>query len=419
MTGPPHDGPHHMTGPSVTVIGVPPDGGLNALAAPEQRALALADVVAAARRWLDGLPTGPASIEITGDLAAALDAIAAAHAAGNRVVVLAAGDPLYFGVGRALAERLGPSSLDVRPAPSSIAAAFGRIGVPWDDAVVVSAHGRPLADAVAAIGRTHKAAVLTSPENPPERIGAELARRRASFDRIIVASDLGMPSEALSEGPDADWLAGGSFPALSVVILLRGGGVSSTATLASGQGSRSSIAFGLGEDEYEHRDGMITKAEVRAVVIARLALPPSGVLWDVGAGSGSIGIEAALLAPGLDVFAIERSAEDAGRIRRNTAHHSAAVDVVEGSAPDVFATLPPPDRAVVGGGGIDVLDAVLERLNPAGRVVATFASLDRALAGADRLGALVQVSVSRGTRLPDGSLRLSSLDPVFVCWGPS
>jgi precorrin-6B methylase 2 len=74
---------------------------------------------------------------------------------------------------------------------------------------------------------------------------------------------------------------------------------------------------------------------------------------------------------------------------------------------------------VVGGGGIDVLDAVLERLNPAGRVVATFASLDRALAGADRLGALVQVSVSRGTRLPDGSLRLSSLDPVFVCWGPS
>ena len=149
-----------MTGQSVTVIGVPADGGLDALAAPEQRALVLADVVAAARRWLDGLPAGASSIEITGDSAAALDAIAAAHAAGNRVVVLAAGDPLYFGVGRALAERLGPASLDVRPAPSSIAAAFGRIGVPWDDAVVVSAHGRPLADAVTAIGRAHKAAVL-------------------------------------------------------------------------------------------------------------------------------------------------------------------------------------------------------------------------------------------------------------------
>jgi len=411
------------------VVGLPPDGRSAGISPRARAALAEADVVAGARRHLEEVTAAGRvavdadTIQITGDLAAALDAIAAAHAAGRRVVVIATGDPGYFGIGRALAERFGPSTLDVRPALSSVATAFGRLGLPWDDAVVVSAHGRPIAEAVAAVGKQPKVAVLTSPDNTPERLGAELVRTGALYERVIVASELGFPDEQLREGPGVEWLAAGRFPALSVVVLLAGSGVGPVATLASGAARTDSVAtqvFGLDESEYDHRDGMITKAEVRAVVLARLALSASaGVLWDVGAGSGSIGIEAAALAPAMRVYAVEQRAEDSDRVRANAARHGVTIEVVEGSVPAALEALPAPDRAIVGGGGLEVLAAVLARLVPGGRVVATFASLDRALAAADRLGNLTQVSINRGTPLPDSSLRLAALDPVFVCWGPS
>lgn len=420
-----------MTERRVIVVGLPPDGGAAGISPTARAALAEADVVAGARRHLDAIvaagrvATDTETIQITGDLEAGLDAIAAAHAAGRRVVVVATGDPGYFGIGRALAERLGPSALDVRPAISSVATAFGRLALPWDDAVVVSAHGRTIAEAVQAVGKLPKVAVLTSPDNTPERIGAELARAGARYERVIVASELGFPDEQVHEGPGVEWLAAGHFPSLSVVVLLAGSGVGPVAAIASGApslhtDSRATQVFGLDESEYDHRDGMITKAEVRAVVLARLALPASGgVFWDVGAGSGSIGIEAAALAPAMRVYAVEHGAEDSARIRANAERHGVDIEVVEGSAPGVLDGLPAPDRAVVGGGGLDVLDAVLARLVPGGRIVATFASLDRAAAAADRLGSLTQVAVNRGSRLPDSTLRLVALDPVFVCWGPT
>jgi precorrin-6Y C5,15-methyltransferase (decarboxylating) len=141
------------------------------------------------------------------------------------------------------------------------------------------------------------------------------------------------------------------------------------------------------------------------------------VLWDVGAGSGSVAIEAARLAPGLRVCAVERRPDDAARIRANAA--GAAVQVVEGEAPAALGPLPDPDRAFVGGGGIGVLDAVLARLRPGGRAVATYAALDRAVAATARLGHLVQVAVSRGVAIgDDGAVRLEAENPVFVCWGP-
>jgi precorrin-6Y C5,15-methyltransferase (decarboxylating) len=404
-----------MTVVRITIIGVPVDG---VLAPAERTILDSADAVAGGRRHLESLATGKDTIEIRSDVRAALDAIGMACSAGRRVVVLATGDPGYFGLGRALAERFGPEFLDVRPAVSSVAAAFARIGLPWDDAVVASAHGRPLTEALEAVRFARKAAVLTSPENPPERIGRELGRGGARFDRIVVASDLGLATEALQEAPGLEWLAAGAFPALSIVLLINGSGVPAGPVIAS-PASSSSMRFGRAEEDFDHRDGMITKSEVRAVVLSRLELVASGVLWDVGAGSGSVGIEAARLAPGLRVIAVERAPEEAARIRENANRHEVRVEVVEGEAPEALADLPAPDRAFVGGGGLPVLDAVLARLSPAGRVVACYAALERAIGGADRLGNLVQLSISRGSRLPDTSVRLAALDPVFVCWGPS
>jgi precorrin-6Y C5,15-methyltransferase (decarboxylating) len=163
---------------------------------------------------------------------------------------------------------------------------------------------------------------------------------------------------------------------------------------------------------------MITKAETRAVALGKLAIPAAGVLWDVGAGSGSVGIEAARLAPGLRVIAVERDVEQCRRIRDNAARHDVVVDVVQGSAPDALAGLPDPDRVFVGGGGLDVLDVALDRLRPGGAVVATYAIVDRAVEAHRRLGHLVQLGVSRGAPVADLGLRLVPENPVFVCWGP-
>jgi precorrin-6Y C5,15-methyltransferase (decarboxylating) len=221
-----------------------------------------------------------------------------------------------------------------------------------------------------------------------------------------VGSALGTPAETVEEMTLAA-LAAGRFPPASVVVLVRGGGVAETPVLAWGRPARAFLS----------RGGMITKSEVRAVVLARLELPATGVLWDVGAGSGSVGIEAAGLVPGLRVLAVERDAVACARIRANGGAAGVAVEVVEGEAPAVLAGLPRPDRIFVGGGGIAVLDDALARLAPGGRLVATYAALDRAAEAWARLGEMIQVSVSRAAPLA-GGVRLVATDPVFVCWGP-
>jgi precorrin-6Y C5,15-methyltransferase (decarboxylating) len=357
-----------------------------------------ADLVVGGRRHLEGRPGR--HLAIGGDLGPVLDAIAAEP---GRVCVLASGDPGFFGIVRALAERFGSPALDVRPAPSSVSLAFARLGQPWDDAVVVSAHGRPLRAAGRRAACAAKAAVLTSPDSPPEALGKELLVLGARHKRAVVCSQLGTAQESVTE-TDLAGLAAGTWDPVSVVVLLDGDTLTAPV-----------LAWGAPEDEFAHRDGMITKAEVRAVALGKLGLPPAGVLWDIGAGSGSVAVEAARVSPGLRVIAVDRDVE---RVRTNAARHGVRVETVKGEAPAVLAGLPDPDRAFVGGGGLDVLDAVLARLAPGGRVVAAFAALDRAAGAAHRLGHLVQVGVSRAAVLPDGGIRLAAENPVFVAWGP-
>ena len=376
----------------IAVVGVAEPLGKEA-----QRAVEQADLVVGAARHL--VSVGRDGIALEGDVVAVLDTIA--DAAG-RVCVLASGDPGFFGIVRPLAERFGASRLEVHPAPSSVALAFARLGLPWDDAVVVSAHGRPLDLAVDAALHADKVAVLVSPDNPPEALGRALVDRSAPHDAVAVCTRLGAHDESVVR-TDLAALAASRWDPLSVVVLLAGDGIAKEKTLA----------FGRPDATYEHRAGMITKAEVRAVVIGKLALPSHGVLWDVGAGSGSVALECAALSPGLEVFAIERETTE---LRANAS--GTRVHVVEDEAPAALAALPEPDRAFVGGGGIDVLDAVIDRMAPTGRVVAAFAAMDRAVAAAERLGHLVQVNIARGNRLPDGGMRLAAENPVFVVWGP-
>lgn len=379
-------------------------------------ALAGADVVVGSPRQLSQTASlrrpEADTVVLAGPLDEVLGRVEDASRAGRAVSVLASGDPGFFGIVRVLATRVGGDLLRVHPAPSAVSLAFARLGLSWDDASVVSAHGRPLADAVRAVRSSPQpsVAILTSPDNPPQVVAEALIAAGEPAGRettAAVASRLGEEGELVTAS-DLAAIAKGSFDPMSVLVL-----AGRTARPAT-----PSLAWGLAEAEFDHRDGMITKAEVRAVALGKLDLPPSGVLWDVGAGSGSVGIECSRLRPGLDVFAVERDPAQVARIQSNAARHRVDVTVAEGAAPEALVGLPDPDRVFVGGGGTEVLAAVLGRLRPTGVVVATYAIVDRAVAAAAMLGNVVELSVSRG--VPTGGLgvRLRAENPVFVCWGP-
>nr|MDQ2726241.1 precorrin-6y C5,15-methyltransferase (decarboxylating) subunit CbiE [Actinomycetota bacterium] len=374
-----------------------------------------ADVVIGARRHLDALGSS-----MTGERMAyhtvgqLLDLVDHHLAHSHQVCVLASGDPGFFGVVRILSARFG-AAVAVHPAPSSVSLAFARAGLAWDDAVVVSAHGRSLEAGLATVAAAAKAAVLTGPGTPPEALGRALG---ADTERDVwVCSRLGGSDETVVR-TDTAGLAAGRFDPLSVVVLARpglDGAAPATVTWrpgTAGAGRR----FGRPVGEFAHRAGMITKPEVRAVVLSKLDLHPAVTLWDVGAGSGSVAVEAARLVPGLRAWAIERRLDDSRRIAANA--EGLAVTVVEGDAPGCFAGLAAPDRAFVGGGGMEVLGAVCALMAPGGVIVATFAALDRAGAAAARLGNLVQISVNRAKAIgTDGAVRLDADNPVFVAWG--
>ena len=400
-----------MNRPPLAVVGVV---GGEVFGAEARRLVERADLVVGARRHLDRFAStvpGQQQLELDVGLRALDDAVSA-RVAGRRVCILASGDPGFFGIVRALGERCAPGDLEVHPAPSSVSLAWAAAGLAWDDADVVSAHGRPWEAAVDAVVRSAKVAVLMAPANPPETLGKELLARGCRDRSVVVASRLGEADELVFR-TDLQGLAEGSFEPLSVVLVVA----------AEPRRNGPSISWGRDEATFEHRDGMITKSEVRSVVLGKLELPRGGVLWDVGAGSGSVGIEAATIAPELRVYAVERSAADAVRVATNSAAAGVAdrVEVVEAEAPSVFAALPDPDRVFVGGGGLDAVEAAWERLRPGGVLVATFVLLDRGVEAFALLGNLCQVHVDRAVTVGRGAsgagFRLAPLNPVLICWG--
>ncbi|MDV9177127.1 precorrin-6y C5,15-methyltransferase (decarboxylating) subunit CbiE, partial [Streptomyces sp. W16] len=290
--------------------------------------LAGARLVVGGRRHLATV-TAPADTEqiVLGPLAPALDTIEAYVEKGEPVVVLASGDPGFFGIVRALAERFGADVLDVRPGVSSVATAFARAGLTWDDAVVVSAHGRDLRTAVNVCRAHPKVAVLTGPGAGPAELGAALTHRAAGRV-LVVASALGSGEEQVERVTPAEAAARDWGTAVSVVLCLdesRGlGAVRTVAGAAVGPAQ-----WALDEREFEHRDSMITKFEVRALALARLGPRLGELVWDVGSGSGSVAVECARL--GAAVTAVEKTRDGVERIRANAEAHGVDVHTVHGA----------------------------------------------------------------------------------------
>lgn len=397
---------------SIVVLGLP-----RVLGDADMAALARADVVAGGPRQLGivrHLATPRARfVELGGELEPGLRALEERRA---EAVVAASGDPGFFGITRVLAERFGRHALDVRPAVSSVALAFAAAGLSWDDALVVSAHGRAPEPAVAACLRHPKVAVLTSPAFGP----AELASALEGAARLlVVAEDLGGPAQRVVEGEPAA-IATATWADPNVVLVL-GEQAAVPAKGRSWPPRQTPERWGLPERLFGHRDGMITKAEVRAVALGMLGPGLGDLVWDVGAGSGSVAVEAARL--GAAAIAIESDREQCARVRANAARHGVPVRVVEGEAPDALHALPAPDAVFVGGGGAHVLAIVRQAAARARRVVVV------ALATVDRVAPSLQAltadgletsgtSVHAARLTPAGSgHRLQAANPVFLLEG--
>ncbi|MEU9443431.1 precorrin-6y C5,15-methyltransferase (decarboxylating) subunit CbiE [Streptomyces sp. NPDC048304] len=514
--------------------------------------LAGAALVVGGRRHLEAvrLPDGAERV-VLGPLAPALDTIAEYVGKELPVLVLASGDPGFFGIVRALAERFGPRRLQVRPGVSSVAAAFARVGLPWDDAVVVSAHGRDLRTAVNVCRARPKTAVLTGPGAGPAELGAallheagtpgdatperwagsaepgagptepgrapgpgagptkpgagpaepgagpaepeagpiepgrvpgpgagptkpgagpaepearlaepgrapgpgagptkpgtrptepgrvpesgagpaepeagptgEYAAPAAPGRVLVVASALGSPYERVERVTPAEAAARDWGPDVNVVLCLDEtralGGVRTVAGVPAGPGR-----WALDEGEFAHRDSMITKFEVRALALARLGPRLGDLVWDVGAGSGSVAVECARL--GAAVVAVEKAADGVERIRANARAHGVEVRVVHGAAPKALDGLDDPDAVFVGGGGRDLPAVVHACARRARRtVVVAMAALDRVPAAREALTAAgfacdgVLLQSSRLAPLPGDVTRLAATNPVFLLWG--
>jgi len=361
------------------------------------RHLALAGESSAQRLCWDGSPDS-------------LEPLLAAHAS-DRTVLLASGDPNLFGIGSSLIERLGPDAVDVEPSVSSLQLALARARVPGAGTALLSAHGRPLAAAAGLAASSRRAAILTDPRHDPAALAAALLELGVEENaRLVVCERLGSPSERVRES-SLGHCPPGPFDPLAVVVLDR----------------RSGPGPGLGRPEaaYEH-SGQITKSEVRSISLAALDPGPDDVVWDVGAGSGSVAIEAARLACRGAVYAIERRPDRAQQARGNSAR-SWNVEVLVGEAVELLPRLPTPDAIFLGGGG-DQIGALLqicltrlgERSSPLpGRLVANLATLDSVVEAVAvlRLAGLSwnlsQVSVARARELA-GRLNWEAQNPVHV-----
>ncbi|MFF4619067.1 precorrin-6y C5,15-methyltransferase (decarboxylating) subunit CbiE [Nonomuraea jabiensis] len=382
----------------ITVVGIGADG-WDGLAPDARRVLEAAEVLMGGRRQLDLVPA-PAAERVAwpSPLLPALPSLMEAYA-GREVCVLASGDPMFYGIGSTLVRLLGASGVRVVPHVSSLSLACARLGWPVEQVDVVSLVGRPPAALNAAILPGRRLVVLGAGRDSPSLVAGLATGLGYGPSPMTVLSDLGADSESVLTGTAETWSPPGADPSALNVITLE---------CVPGPGAEPSPRVpGLPDAAFEH-DGQLTKREVRAVSLSRLAPLPGETLWDVGAGAGSIAIEWMRSHPACAAVAIESRADRAAAIARNADRLGVpALRVVEGRAPAALKGLPAPDAVFVGGGLTvpGLLETCWAALRPGGRLVANAVTLESESVMAQwyaRLGGdLVRLAVQRAS--PVGS----------------
>jgi len=374
----------------ITVIGIGEDG-LDGLSPTARAMVNGAEVLIGGERHLDKAPDVQAErLDWSAGFVATLDQIEARF--GQRIVVLASGDPLHFGVGATLIRRFGTERVFVLPAPGAVSLACARMGWSVPDIQVVTIHGRPIESLYLHLTPNARLVVLARDGDSPAEVAQLLTAKGFGSSRLTVLEHLGGALEKCLEGVAEAWSADTCADLCTLAI----------ECIAGSDARPLSRLAGLPDDAFEH-DGQLTKREVRAVTLARLAPLPGEVLWDVGAGAGSIGIEWMRADRSNRAVAIERDPSRAARIARNA--HALGVPYLKVEQADALAALNSlegePDAMFVGGGvgAPGLLDAAWTRLKPGGRLVANAVTVEGTAELAKMKqahgGDLIQISVSR------------------------
>lgn len=390
----------------ITVVGIGEDG-LDGLTPKARGLIDEAEVLVGGERHLSKVPVGGEQrIDWDGDFDAAFDKIEKMK--DRRVVVLASGDPLHYGVGVNIVRRFGADQVNVIPAPGAFSLAAADLGWPLADVKCLTVHGRALEAVTLYLTPGRRLLVLSWDGETPEKLAGLLTARGFGPSRITVLGNLGGDDETRTEGTAEKW-TGETVPDLNTIAV----------ECVAGDGADVlSRVPGLPDDAFEH-DGLITKREVRAATLARLMPLPGQTLWDVGAGSGAVAIEWLRAEPSAKAFAVERDPKRAAVIARNAANLGVPeLKIVEGEAPGILSGIETVPDAVFVGGGVSVpglLEACWDALSLGGRLVANGVTLEaeqRLLSFRNEFGGdLTRMAVSRAA--PVGPVgRLQTFQPL-------
>jgi len=335
----------------------------------------------------------------------------------QKVVVLASGDPLFFGIGRRLVNAIGAKNTRVYPNISSVSAAFARIQEPWDDVRVISLHGRKNEGRLLkALEGENKLAVFTDPKNNPAWLAVRLLENQILNYKICVLEALGSSSEKVSWYTLAE-AARMKFADPNMVVLKR----SPIDTKA-----KERLLLGAPDNWFDHQKGLITKSEIRAITLSKLRLASDHILWDLGAGSGSVAVEAALLIKKGKIFAVEKNSERVTQIKNNKKIFGIGnLAAIQAELPQGLEELPRPDRVFIGGGGRrlkSIISAAAQYLKPEGVMVINtvlIPNVEAARATLEKLDfetEIIQVQINRSRQMPWAE-RLEALNPVWIISG--
>ena len=406
-----------MGAPKVHIVGIGDDG-VEGMTAQARRVLEAADVLLGPESCAPLLPAPLAArLETTANLEELCERI---EAAGPRqLVVLASGDPLFYGTARYVCAKLGKDRFEVVPHVSSMQLAFARVKESWEDAFLANLAGQSIERVVDKIRTSETVGLFTSEQWPPAAVARALLDEGIDYFQAYVCENLGSPDERVTQGSLAD-IARDAFGPLNVMILVR------KARAADTPGQVGQRLFGNADEcflQSRPKRGLLTPAEVRSLALAELSLRPESVVWDVGAGSGSVSLEAARIASGGSVYAIEMDPDDHRLITANAERFGVAnLRAVLGKAPEAWQDLPDPHAIYVGGSGRDVAMLVEEawrRLRPGGRLVTACNSIENLAAVHSLLRARAtdaaywMVNIARGVEQLD-RIRFEALNPSFL-----
>lgn len=338
----------------------------------------------------------------------------------KRIVLLAVGDPLFYGVARYLWEKIGKDRFEVVPHVSTMQLAFARVKENWEDAYLANLADHPLEEVISRIRSADKVGLFTTEEFPPNRLAEQLLACGLDYFSAYVCEHLGAPNERVTSGELHD-IAAHTYSPLNVMILVRKPDVPDRPLKQWGK-----RLFGNPDETFlqsKPKRGLLTPAEIRAIALAKLDVGLRSIVWDVGAGSGSLSIEAAQIAREGTVFAVEMDPDDYELLRENAQRFDVPnLRPIPGRAPEAWTGLPDPDCVFVGGSGrqvVDLCQAAFGRLRPGGRLVVTMGSVDNVAECQQRIRTLtphidvLMINLARGYYQLD-RVRFQALNPTFI-----